>query len=201
MTNDEGRMTNPGTMTNDESPEAPDGLNGFRRLLVHSSLVFRHSLVIRISSFVIPAILILLAGCGPLFQRKPLLYRVQGRVFDAKTKQGLANARVLLRAAMPGPAGTQFLSAYGIAGPTGAYDVELSEGFEVLRQATHIRIEASLRGYLAAGYDLPPPAKKEDVCRVPDIFLAPGSPYPSGIPRELNVPTRPSRQKSPLPWK
>jgi hypothetical protein len=125
---------------------------------------------------------VFLAGCGPLFSRtpqKPQLFCVTGRVADARTRQGLANVRVLLRVTVLTDLGLRTLAAYGYTGPAGTYSVEVSEGFEVVREAVQIHLEASTRGYTAAGIDLAPPAKPEKAYPAPDILLAPGDLAPS----------------------
>ena len=153
---------------------------------VVSSLLFRSSFVILISSFVIS----LCVGCGPVHRSpppKPVLYRIQGQVIDARTGHAVAGARILLRAAIPVETGTQTISSvltsYGITGADGRYDVELSEGFDVVRAATRIRLEAQAEGYLAETRDLPVPAVKEKVYRVTDLSLIPGRPPPAKNPR------------------
>jgi hypothetical protein len=161
----------------------------------------------------------LLVGCGNLFHTtpaKPQLYRVQGRVVDGLTRQGLGKARVLLRAtiltqlnaqalaAAGSPdaqgSGTVQLSNYGITAEDGSYTVELSEGFEVVRNASRIRLEASLPGYAPAGIDLPPPMKDDPVYKAPDLFLARGSLAPaSTLPRGVIVPGMPSTPNAGVP--
>jgi hypothetical protein len=213
MTNAETRMTNQTTMTNDQPPagQAP----GRRR--VPSALPFRHSLVIRISVLVILAAQA--AGCGNLFHTtpsKPQLYRIQGRVLDGLTRQGLGKARVLLKATISTQLNTQALAAagspdaqgggvvqlsnYAVTDENGAYTMELSEGFEIVRAAARIRLEAALPGYAAAGIDLPPPTKDEPVHKVPDLFLARGSLAPaSTLPRGVIVPGVPSAPNTGAP--
>jgi hypothetical protein len=122
------------------------------------------------------AALLAASGCSLFAPRKPLLYRVQGRVVDAATRQPAANVRVRLAALIPTDFGPRTLTAYGMTGHTGTYDIELSEGFAVLRSAQAIRLEASKSGYGATSTDLPVPGKKEDVYKVPDLYLAPGKP-------------------------
>ena len=136
-------------------------------------------------------------GCGPKVPAKPLLYQVRGRAVDTHTGQGLASARVLLRAAVVTPGGTQVLSAYAVAGADGKYTAELSEGFDIIRHAAQIRIDISKHGYATAGLDLPPPDRRRDVYPVPNILLVRTSgPAPA--------PTGPIRTQPPpvvLPWK
>ncbi|MBM4017358.1 MAG: hypothetical protein FJ288_03375 [Planctomycetes bacterium] len=112
---------------------------------------------------------------------KPDLYRVTGRVIDAPTKQGLGGVRLLLRAAIPTDLGPRTLAAHGYTSATGTYSVELSEGFDVLRTAMGIRLEASKRGYLPVMVDLPPPAPGQKAYPVPDIVLAPGDLPPATV--------------------
>ncbi|HUU11862.1 MAG TPA: hypothetical protein VM431_15160 [Phycisphaerae bacterium] len=140
------------------------------------------------------------AGCGPASSRKPELYQVRGRVIDVETGQGLAHARVLLRAAIQGGLGTQVLSAYAVAGADGTYSVELSEVYETVRYATRIRVDASKPGYASNGMEVPSPSRKQAVYGLPDIALGqPGSPTPSG-PAVPAVP-EPAQPREVLPWK
>lgn len=134
-----------------------------------------HSWVIGAWALIIAALLAA-SGCSLFAPRKPLLYRVQGRVVDAATRQPAANVRVRLAASIPTDFGPRTLTAYGMTGHNGTYDIELSEGFAVLRSARAIRLEASKSGYGATSTDLPVPGKKEDVYKVPDLYLAPGKP-------------------------
>ena len=135
-------------------------------------------------AFSIGVCLALLAasGCSLFAPRKPLLYRVEGRVVDAATRQPAANVRVRLAARIPTDFGLRTLTAYGMTGHDGTYDIELSEGFTVLRSAQAIRLEASKGGYGAASTDLPIPAKRESVYKVPDLYLAPVGPPEKPIP-------------------
>jgi hypothetical protein len=138
----------------------------------------------------------LLAGCGPLIRpapEKPDLYRITGRVADAQTRQGLPNVRVLLRVTMLTDLGPRALVSYGYTGANGSYSVEVSEGFEVVRQAVQIRLEASGRGYKPAAVDLPPPANPEKVYPAPDILLAPGDlPRATTLPPGVTIPGYPT---------
>jgi len=135
--------------------------------------------------------------------RKPALYQVRGRVVDAETKQGVAGARVLLRAALRTGIGTQILSSYGVADADGKYSVELSEPFETVRHAAQIRIDVSKRGYAPGWAELPPPARKERFLQVPDIVLGrAGGPAPPSVPLPAGILRKaPPKRKSPLPWK
>ena len=167
-------------------------------------------------------------GCGSLFHKtpaKPQLYRVEGRVLDGLTRQGLGKVRILLRAIIPTQLQTQALAAagspdargsgavqlssYAVTAEDGSYTVELSEGFQIVRSATRIRLEASLPGYSAAGIDLPAPTAPEPVYKAPDLFLAHGTlAPPSTLPRGVTVPGMPSapggprpRTPNPIQWK
>ena len=146
-------------------------------------------------SFSIGFCLVFLAsGCSLFAPRKPLLYRVQGRVVDAATRQPLPNVLVRLAARIPTDFGPRTLAAFGMTRHDGTYDVELSEGFAVLRTAQAIRIEVSKDGFGATGADLPIPAKRESVYKVPDLFLAP---VVRGAPM---APLRTGPPERPIPW-
>ena len=145
---------------------------------------------------------LLAAGCGTGASRKPLLYQVRGRVVDAETELGVPSARVLLRAALRTPLGTQVLSSYGVADADGKYTVELSEPFEIVRHAAQIRIDVSRYGYASHGTELPPPATRERFHTVPDIVLGrTGGPAPPDVPSPGGVLRKAPSRKSPLPWK
>ena len=180
----------------------------------HSEWPFRHSFVILFSGFVIAAILAAASGFGPWppSPPKPLLYHVTGRVFDGATKQPLPNVRLRLRAVVPVDfdvsrlptygdkkptgKGTIPLTAFGFTKADGTYDMELSEGFAVIRNATEIRIDASVAGYEIASADMPTPAKPQDVYKAPDLYLAPKTfGFSPGTPR-----TGPTDTKL-IPWK
>jgi len=169
-----------------------------------------------------------LVGCGSLFHTtpaKPQLYCIEGRVLDGLTRQGIGKARILLREIIPMQLQTQALAAagspdargsgavqlssYAVTAEDGSYTVELSEGFQIVRSATRIRLEASLPGYSAAGIDLPAPTAPEPVYKAPDLFLAHGTlAPPSTLPRGVTVPGLPSapggprpRTPNPIQWK
>ena len=161
-----------------------------------------------------------LVGCGDLFRTtpaKPQLYCVQGRVVNGLTRQGLGKARVLLRATIPMQLQTQALavagspdaqgsgaiqlSSYAMTAEDGSYTVELSEGFEIVRSATRICVEASLPGYSAAGIDLPAPNAPEPFYKAPDLFLTSGTlAPPSTLPRGVIVPGMPSQANPRAPF-
>jgi hypothetical protein len=116
-------------------------------------------------------------GCGwPVMRpKKPVLYAVTGRIVDAATGQGIAGARLLLRAEIPTDRGPRTLSAYAAAGVDGTYRVELAEGYAVVRYATSIRLEVASRGTSGAIVDIPPPTSKEKAYRLPDLALHPSA--------------------------
>ena len=157
-----------------------------------------------------------MAGCG-LFVKspppKPQLYTVEGRILDAQTGKPMANARVMVRATipaqvnttglppisghMPSLGGQMLMTGYGITGPDGTYQVELSEGFQIARLASEIRVEASAPGYLAAGTDMPIPKTDEPAYKAPDILLIRASRLmPTPLPGI--TPTAPEKA---IPWK
>jgi len=147
-------------------------------------------------------LLALASGCGTPTSRKPNLYEVRGRVLDATTGQGIINARVRLRAAIPTGGFGQTLVGYAVSGVDGTYAVELSAKFDVMRYARAIEVYVSKSGYVPAGADLPPPAKKQPHYKAPDIALAPGrAPQPPPDPSRLGVPVTEPRRANPLPWK
>jgi len=170
-------------------------------------------LTFNISHLTFCVLAFLSCGCGDLFRStpsKPQLYRVEGRVLDGVTRQGLAKVRVLLKATIPTQFNAQALSAagstdargagkvqlssYAVAEEDGSYTVSLSEGFEIVRNATQIRLEASLPGYAAAAIDMPLATKDEPFYKAPDIFMVSGSPGPpSTLPRGVTVPGMPSQ--------
>jgi|WetSurMetagenome_2_1015567.scaffolds.fasta_scaffold669919_1 hypothetical protein len=136
------------------------------------------------------ALAVATAGCG-LFglsaPRKPSLYTVEGRVFDAATHKPIQSARIMVRATIPavtnatgmpplsGKAaslgGQMIMSGYGLTDTDGRYSVELSEGYQIARTATQIRIEASAPGYLAGSTQLSAPTSAEPSYDAPDIIL------------------------------
>jgi len=146
--------------------------------------------------------LVVTAGCGRRASRKPVLYQVRGRVVDAETNLGVANARVLLRAALRTALGTQVLSSYAVADADGKYTVELSEPFETVRLAAQIRIDVSKEGYVTSGTDLPPPDRKRPFHPAPTILLKhTGGPAPPDVPSPPGVLRKAPPKTSPLPWK
>jgi len=184
-------MTNEARITNDKTA-CDRALKSFN--LYHLTLII--------------SVLFGVVGCGRMVPRKPVLYCVQGRVIDAETKQGFPRARVLVRASIPTTLGPRVLSSYGLADARGVYEVELSEGFEVLREAMHIRVDASADGYLTSWAEVPVPAEKKAVYQVADIVLKKGEPPPAthvtipglAAPRKRpEVPLPPGRPAVPTP--
>jgi len=157
---------------------------------------------VRLAAVPLLALLLVASGCGTPTSRKPDFYEVRGRVLDARTGRGIVNARVRLRAAMPTTGFHQALVGYAVTRADGSYEVELSAEFDMMRYASAIEVYASKSGYVPAGADLPPPAKKQSNYRAPDIALTPGeAPQPPPDPSRLGVPMIESRRRNPLPWK
>ena len=156
---------------------------------------------------IVLAALAAMAGCGRqgAQSKKPQLYAVRGRVIDGATGQGLAYARVLLRASLDTSLGPRTLAAYGVTTADGAYSVELSETFDVVRYATRIRLDATKRGYVPAEIAIPPPDAGRPFHAVPDLVLAPsGEPVadvPPPAPGAMPGVWRRAPRDSPLPWK
>jgi hypothetical protein len=156
------------------------------------SFGFRHSLGIppataksktkpgRASSFVILLTALLAAGC---FSPRPDFYVLRGRVLDAETGRGLGDARLRLRAAIATDLGPKVFSAYGITAPDGTYELELSEGYDALRLAGRIRLDAGKSGYATGGAEVPPPARKQKVYAAPDVVLQRAELEPFAAPR------------------
>ncbi|MFO8012007.1 MAG: carboxypeptidase-like regulatory domain-containing protein [Phycisphaerae bacterium] len=134
--------------------------------------------------------------------RKPNYYEVRGRVIDADTNRGVPGARVRLRATLAGPAGAQHLTSYAVTRDDGTYRAELSATFEVMQGADEIRLDASKKGYIPGGADLPPPEKRRDYYKVPDIVVQAGrAPTPPPDLKGLGVPLVEPPPPDPLPWK
>ena len=138
----------------------------------------------RISSFVILLTALLAAGC---FSPRPDFYILRGRVLDAGTGRGLGDARLRLRAAIATDLGPRVFSAYGVTAPDGTYELELSAGYDALRLAGRIRLDAGKSGYATGGAEIPPPPKKQNVYAAPDVVLQkaelkPFAPPPAGEP-------------------
>ena len=141
---------------------------------------FRHSFGIRISGFVILFATLLAAGC---FSPRPDFYVLRGRVLDAGTGRGLGEARLRLRAAIATNLGPRVFSAYGTTAPDGTYELELGEGYDALRLAGRIRLDAGKSGYATGGAEIPPPARKQNVYAAPDVVLQRAELKPFAPPR------------------
>ena len=124
--------------------------------------------IIRISGFVILLTAFLAAGC---FSPRPDFYRLRGRVLDPDTGRGLGDARLRLRAAVATNLGPKVFSAYGITAPDGSYELELGAGYDALRLAGRIFLEAGKPGYAPGGAEIPPPAAKQKAYAAPDVVL------------------------------
>lgn len=134
--------------------------------------------------------------------RKPDYYAVRGRVIDADTGRGVPGARVRLRATLGGPGGAQHLTSYAVTQEDGSYRSELSATFDVMRDAGEIRLDASKKGYIPGGADLPPPAKKRKYYQAPPIVIQPGrAPTPPPDLKGLGIPLTEPPPGDPLPWK
>jgi len=168
----------------------PDQMHNGSRVLRRSSFgpatagKFRHSFGIRISGFVI-LLALLAAGC---FSPRPDFYVLRGRVLDAETGRGLGDARLRLRAAVATGLGPKVLSAYGMTGPDGAYEMELGAGYDALRLAGRIRLDAGKAGYATSGAEIPPPARKQKVYAAPDVVLQRTESKPFAAPRAGKAP-------------
>jgi len=138
------------------------------------------SFVLRASSFVILLTALLAAGC---FSPRPDFYVLRGRVLDAETGRGLGDARLRLRAAIATGLGPRVFSAYGMTAPDGSYELELSEGYDALRLAGRIRLDAGKSGYATCGAEIPPPARKQKVYVAPDVVLQRAELEPFAPPR------------------
>jgi len=143
------------------------------------------SFVLRASSFVILLTALLAAGC---FSPRPDFYVLRGRVLDAETGRGLGDARLRLRAAIATGLGPKVLSAYGMTGPDGAYEMELGAGYDALRLAGRIRLDAGKAGYATGGAEIPPPARKQNVYAAPDVVLQRTESKPFAAPRAGKAP-------------
>jgi hypothetical protein len=161
----------------------------------------------------------LAAGCGTLWvpvPDKPQLYRIEGRVLDATNQTPVANARVMLRAAIPqqlitqglpvidnvkpGGGGAIQMTGYGFTRSDGTYDVELSEGFEIVKTAKIIRVEVSAAGYLSGSVDIPPPTQPAKVYKVPNVFLPAAPRSATGRPLPLGTRPSPTPTEKAIPW-
>ncbi|MGB2613884.1 MAG: hypothetical protein WBD63_00785 [Phycisphaerae bacterium] len=145
------------------------------RALCRLSFGSRHSFVILFAAFAA-------LGCGCMAGRSGNVYRLRGRVLDAETGRGLDRARLRLRALMPTALGPKTLAAYGLTQPDGTYELELGAGFDVMREALRIRLEAGKPGYDTASADFGAPAGRQTIYPAPDITLRPETPTPFAKP-------------------
>jgi len=149
-----------------------------------------------VAVLVLGAMVLASVGCGP---KKPELFRVRGRIVDAETKQGLSGVKVLLRAGIPTGVGATTLKSFGLTGADGRYDVELSEGFGVLRTAAEIRLDAAKQGYGPVSVGVPVPLRPAPFIPLGDIVLtrmaAPFREGPPAPPRGLFRDDPPPRRR------
>ena len=139
----------------------------------------------------------LAAGCGPAKPAKPILFRVCGRVLDADTKQGLAQARLLLQASIPIASGTTMLKVFGATAADGKYDMELSEGFQVVQYASRIRLDVAKKGYGGVSVEVPVPVKEAPFYKMGDIVLTRTSQAPPAPPVRPRTPEGIFRENAP----
>jgi hypothetical protein len=114
------------------------------------------------------AIVLIVVGCGP---KKPELFRVRGRIIDAEMKQPLSGVRLVLRATFPADVGKTTLKSFGVTRVDGSYDVELSEGFAVVREAAEIGLDAAKPGYTPVSVGVPVPIRSAPFFRMGDIVM------------------------------
>jgi len=143
--------------------------------------------------WVVLAAVALAAGCGGA-NRPSGDYQLSGRVLDAETKKPLAQARLLFQALLPSQMGPPcVIKICDIAGLDGTYRINVPAGYDAMRTALAIRIDAALAGYTPAGTELPPPTEKKDVYEVPDLLLQKVAPrVPWNAPPKA-APTTPRR--------
>lgn len=139
----------------------------------------------------------LAAGCGPAKPAKPILFRVCGRVLDADTKQGLAQARLLLQANIPVASGATMLKVFGATAADGKYDMELSEGFQVVQYASRIRLDVAKKGYGGVSVEVPVPVKEAPFYKMGDIVLTRTSHAPPAPPVRPRTPGGIFRENAP----
>ena len=121
-----------------------------------------------VAVLVLGAMVFLGAGCGP---KKPELFRVRGRIIDAEMKQPLSGVRLVLRATFPAGVGKTTLKSFGMTRADGSYDVELAEGFAVLREAAEIGLDAAKPGYTPVSVGVPVPIKSAPFFKLGDIVM------------------------------
>jgi hypothetical protein len=151
-------------------------------------------------------------GCGTS-SSKGQLYCVTGKVVDAATRLPLANAQLRLMAAVnvdvdvsrlprigetaPTGSGVNNLTGVGRTAPDGTYELKLARGFDVMRRARRIHIEAGMPGYEVSGVDVPVPTVRKDEYEAPTIFLT--RRMPTGSTFTPGPPGTPPSEK-PIPW-
>ena len=151
-----------------------------------------------VAVLVLGAIVLVSVGCGP---KKPELFRVRGRMIDAETKQPLSGVRLLLRATFPADVGKTTLKSFGVTRADGSYDVELAEGFAVLREAAEIGLDAAKPGYTPVSVGVPVPIKRAPFLKLGNIVMKrsaaplregppPAPPPPRGLFRDDPPPKR-----------
>jgi len=118
----------------------------------------------------------LAGGCGGATKtakpKPPAPYRLSGRVIDAGTGKPIPQARLRFRAVLNTILGPRSIQIFDVADVDGTYRLDVPPGYDVMRAASQIRIDAAQVGYTVAGADIPPPTEKKDVYEVPDIAIA-----------------------------
>ena len=151
-----------------------------------------------VAVLVLGAMVFLSVGCGP---KKPELFRVRGRIIDAEMKQPLSGVRLVLRATFPADVGKTTLKSFGVTRADGSYDVELAEGFAVLREAAEIGLDAAKPGYTPVSVGVPVPIRSAPFFKLGDIVMRrsaaplregppPTPPVPRGLFRDDPPPKR-----------
>ena len=112
------------------------------------------------------------------------LYRLGGRVLDAQTQRGLPQVRLRLQAKIPTALGASALVTYGLTREDGTYELELGAGFDLMRLAERIRLDAGKPGYEPSGADISPPTQKRASYTAPDIILHAREAKPFHFPSE-----------------
>jgi hypothetical protein len=149
-----------------------------------------------VAVLVLGAIVLASVGCGP---KKPELFRVRGRIIEAEMKQPLSGVRLVLRATFPADVGKTTLKSFGMTRADGSYDVELAEGFAVLREAAEIGLDAAKPGYTPVSVGVPVPIRSAPFYKMGDIVMkrsavplreGPPPPPPRGLFRDDPPPRR-----------
>jgi hypothetical protein len=122
-----------------------------------------------VAVLVLGAMVLASVGCGP---KRPELFRVRGRIIDAEMRQPLSGVRLLLRATFPADVGKTTLKSFGVSRADGSYDVELAEGFAVLREAAEIGLDAAKPGYTPVSVGVPVPIKRAPFFTLGNIVMA-----------------------------